>query len=141
MQQFSGDGDTRRSGNGETMNTIYIVTSGEYSDYRIVGVFSTKEIAQLAIGAGHGDEIEEYEIDKYADYARRGIGAYRVHIGIDNADIHTIRAIDMADTTDEEKEPSPSFDGQSLIVLAYATDERHAAKIAMEKRAMWIASQ
>lgn len=44
---------------------IYIVTSGEYSDYHICAAFSTKELAEVFIQhAGDGYYIEEYNIDE-----------------------------------------------------------------------------
>ena len=46
---------------------VYIVTSGEYSDYRINAVFSTKEKAEDYLAAEPSNvetpEIEEYEMD------------------------------------------------------------------------------
>ena len=51
------------------MTTIYIVTRGEYSDYRICEVLSTKELAEAALvrwqGWGGPPEIEEWELDKF----------------------------------------------------------------------------
>ena len=45
----------------------YVVTCGDYSDYRIVGVFSSKALAQTHIDAFDnsydGCKIEEYPID------------------------------------------------------------------------------
>lgn len=51
------------------MTTIYIVTSGEYSDYRISGVFSTPEKTDLFIsnndpGGCRGMSVEPWELDK-----------------------------------------------------------------------------
>ena len=47
---------------------IYIVTSGEYSDYHIDAVFSTKELADDYIQQNGIDyEIEEYNIDEEID--------------------------------------------------------------------------
>lgn len=47
------------------MAKIYIVTSGDYSDYRIDEVFSTKEKAEEYVQQ-HGTDyrIEDYDIDK-----------------------------------------------------------------------------
>ncbi len=36
------------------MDKVYIVTQGSYSDYRIVGVFDTKERAELFIESFYG---------------------------------------------------------------------------------------
>ena len=47
------------------MNTIYVVTAGEYSDYRIMAAFSTREGAQAYIDAWPlaAACIEEYPVD------------------------------------------------------------------------------
>lgn len=42
---------------------IYVVTSGDYSDYSIDGIFSTKLIAEIFIGNNGRGEIEEWELD------------------------------------------------------------------------------
>lgn len=50
---------------------VYILTSGEYSDYAIQGVFSTREKAEEAMErfsvlfAGWGGVIEEVPVDTY----------------------------------------------------------------------------
>lgn len=69
--------------------TIYIVTSGEYSDYGIDGVFDSKELAEDWIsmfkqGGMYGDmKIEEHEINPNEDQIKKGRKAYRVMIGED----------------------------------------------------------
>ena len=46
------------------MDKVYIVTDGDYSDYRIVAVFSTEEQAKDYIQCtGRGDSYAEYEVD------------------------------------------------------------------------------
>lgn len=40
--------------------TIWAVTSGEYSDFRIVAVFATKADADAARERGMGDDVQEY---------------------------------------------------------------------------------
>lgn len=50
----------------ETDKKIYIVTSGEYSDYMIEAVFSTKEKAYEYVDQRGSDfRIEEFPIDSY----------------------------------------------------------------------------
>ena len=47
------------------MNIIYVVTSGEYSDYAIDAVFDNYEAAhQATIDAGYECWIEEYQLNK-----------------------------------------------------------------------------
>lgn len=43
--------------------TAYVVTSGEYSDYRVDGVFSDKEKADLFVNKAGDRTIEEYKVD------------------------------------------------------------------------------
>ena len=45
------------------MTTVYVVTEGDYSDYRICGVFSTRAMADDYVRGGYGDSVEEYEVD------------------------------------------------------------------------------
>jgi hypothetical protein len=44
-------------------NPIYLLTAGEYSDYHIIGVYSTKELAEEAESLFPDSEIEEKELD------------------------------------------------------------------------------
>lgn len=52
------------------MTTIYLVTQGSYSDYRIVGAYSTRELAdEVVTEINRGDNydtayVEEFELDK-----------------------------------------------------------------------------
>jgi len=45
------------------MKRVYIVTSGEYSDYRIEKVFSSHEKARLYSLLKHDRRVEEYDVD------------------------------------------------------------------------------
>ena len=61
--------------NTDTKTTIYIVTSGEYSDYGIRAIFSSKEKAETFIVYGtkigmfsySKPEIEEHTLDPYSE--------------------------------------------------------------------------
>ena len=55
---------------------IYVVTEGEYSDYHIVGVFSTRKLAKRCQSAVLADNIEEYPLDE-GDYALYDAGYHR----------------------------------------------------------------
>lgn len=59
--------------------TVYVVTTGEYSDYTIRGIFSTREGAEKAIAAMEVypsasccevNPIEEYELDEYKPFEK-----------------------------------------------------------------------
>ena len=48
------------------MSKIYVVTAGEYSDYGICAVFSMREQAEKYCACGHGEYVEEYELDAWS---------------------------------------------------------------------------
>lgn len=64
---------------------IYIVTEGEYSDYHICAVFSTREKAEEYVQS-HGTDygIEEYDLDEDVE---RGVKLWYVAIAIKNNEI------------------------------------------------------
>lgn len=65
--------------------SAYLVTSGDYSDYRVEGVFSTEANAKAYLdkrnesAGGYGDaDIEVYQLDVDIDQIRNGYSLYRV---------------------------------------------------------------
>lgn len=54
---------------------VYLVTSGCYSDYGVVGAFSTKELAETFLNGaedkGYGYRIEDYDLDNQTECIRR----------------------------------------------------------------------
>src|SRR5438309_10228406 len=59
------------------MDKVFIVTSGEYSDYGIDAVFSTEELAQKFIDSfsksGYRDmEIEEWKLNPFENHLKQG---------------------------------------------------------------------
>lgn len=120
---------------------VHVVTSGEYSDFKIEAVFDEahKEDAERFRDAYGYDWIEEYDLNPTLPLeARAGMAIYRVWI--DRAgNCHKI------EKTNEIQPPfrydQSAWDvGSYLIVTAWAKDEAHAAKIANEKRAQVIAA-
>ena len=120
------------------MTTIYVVTEGEYSGYHIIGVFSEESIADR-LAKRCGGDVEEYELDSLAQFIEMPI--YQV--------------VMMRDGTTAQVEQSRYFMvsharlagvGQdmerriALYVNCFAKDEKHAVKIANEKRVQFIAS-
>ena len=62
------------------MTTIYVVTQGEYSDYGIDEMFSTKALAERYINGDPGLRIEEYELDKELEKISRPYYGCAVHL-------------------------------------------------------------
>lgn len=75
------------------MEEIFVVTSGEYSDYCIEAVFSTREKAELYI-ENYGDnspwvcmEIKVYNLDEGVSHISKGKLAYKVWMEL-NGDLY-----------------------------------------------------
>lgn len=121
------------------MTTIYVVTAGAYSDYHIVGVYSTMELAERCKEAVGADEIEEYELDS---------GEFRLY----DLGYKYWRVLFSGDTTNakEYKTYNEEYPKKTRVeynrgtkvfgVCLYAKDEKHAVKIASEIRAQVIAN-
>ena len=140
--------------------TIYAVSRGEYSDYRIVALFSTEAKAQEYIAAlkskdqdfNEYNEIEQYELDPdTADRVQRG---YTVWIVIMLKDGTVERAEEggtdsyYAENAPKfriwERTKAPAYQGRgipdALDCNVWAKSQEQAVKIANEKRAQMIAN-
>ena len=141
------------------MTTIYVVTSGSYSDYTVRGVFDTSELAELAAKAYAG-RVEEFELNEHAERIRKGCW-WKVWILEDGS----IDYVESANSIEEPtvgsafaepydygwKAPGPprgyststgyTTRWAGLMVIVYAHDEDHARKIATDKRAEYLAKQ
>lgn len=81
---------------------VYVVTSGSYSDYGIVGIFSTKEKAEEFMG-GRPDKfngINEYDVDSLPP--KKWVTKYRYFLRL-NGERHE----GSVDSTIEEEEDQP----------------------------------
>ena len=121
------------------MTTIYVVTEGQYSDYHIVGLYSTIEMATKCKEAVNADDIECFELNS-GDFRLYDLG-YKVW--------HVRFSGDVTEATEydyyQEKYPMDSWvhynrNTKTMSISLYAKDEKHAIKIASEYRAQVIAS-
>lgn len=133
------------------MDKIYIVTSGEYSDYSIDGAFSSEENAQLYIdqfagGKGYYKEeqrIEVFDIDIYSRQIKDGL---KIHTIIMDKDGNVLEREKMYQWN-EHGYPGDEVwkwilnktDTPDLMVDILAKDEIHAIKIVNEQRTELIA--
>lgn len=110
------------------MSIIYVLTEGEYSDYHIVGVYSTKELAEKAQFLYKYSSIEEYFLDNLPDYPP-GMKAWCVRF-----DDGKLKCSYQADPF-EHKIPNEFGydDDERYIVYCWAVDKEHAEKIALDK--------
>ena len=116
---------------------IYAVSTGRYSDYRIEGIYSTKEKAQEAHCLYAADnDIEEYELDAMPEHPP---GMLHYFVKMDeqgNASFVEIRSAEHMPNFDW----SPYGDNKNVGFNVWAKDEIHAIKISNEKRAQLIAT-
>jgi hypothetical protein len=127
------------------MTTMYVLTTGCYSDYHIVGVFSTKEKAEAAkvdhnLTDGDGD-VEEWGLDAVPEHPP-GLHHWCVRMDRDG---NTLEARRRGNDSFPSWEWAPYGVGYSdkrggVSFNMWAGDERHAVKIANEKRIGLLAS-
>ena len=129
------------------MTTIYVLTEGDYSDYHIVALYSTRELAEEAQKLCPYSHIEEYELDslKIPEYPP-GYTGWNVSINADTNDIHGSYQQDILQGhfkpeehySNNSKFPSlPSL----FVVNCWARDKEHAEKIALDKFHQFKAQQ
>lgn len=120
------------------MKTVYIVTQGEYSDYRIVAVFLDKAIAERCAVDTVGD-IEEWEIGTIIPK----LPEYSVDIAKDGTILYVNnRGIWGDDHNGEYRGPFSEYSYDKIYTFTMrAKDKEHAIKIANEKRARAIAKE
>ena len=117
------------------MSHVYVVTKGEYSDYRIVRIFSDKEAAvecARAVGC-YAADVEEWELGE-GKYIPNWVG----------------KMYKNSDAKDVENDEEPSWDNCFVHVnknneffyhfSIQAETQKKAVKIANERRAQYIAT-
>jgi hypothetical protein len=122
---------------GEMMGKkVWIVTTGEYSDYGISAVCSTEDKANQAAGMFRDANTPfEMEIDAHVPKAKRGLKLFLCWVNKYDTDISPSQFDPtFGDNTDVETK-----NGESLRLWVWAKDTQHAAKIANEKRSRWVA--
>ena len=117
---------------------IFVVTQGDYSDYHIIGIFNSFEKAEIYHQTFKKNDdinpIEEHNLNPYQYELKNGYKSYTIEMKR-NGDIVKITKLSGLQTT----EPYVTYNRQSMIHICVAKDEKHAIKIANEKRAILIA--
>ena len=114
---------------------IYILTEGCYSDYHIVGAYSTKELAEEAQSLYPDADIEEYGLDYIPEHPP-GMSAWSVYI-LDGKITGTYSANPFGNNIPYENYATSSHPMHKEIKYAsfniWAVDREHAEKIALDK--------
>lgn len=117
---------------------IYIVSTGEYSDWSIVGVFSNKEVAD-EVNKTYGDDgnaIEEYDVDSIDPKPFRGKKPFLVMIDREG---NMISAESSHGFGPRQADYSESPWVNHYQCRCWAKDETEAIKITNDVRARYIA--
>lgn len=120
---------------------IYIVTRGSYSDYSILGAYSTRENAEAALKVWNDEwdkpEIEEWPID--AHLSRGDQLPWMVWMRHDGAEAEASKT-DPPEADDSTWWSNNTFHRDLRFRwMGWADDEQHAIKIANERRLIDIA--
>jgi hypothetical protein len=125
---------------------VWVLTSGEYSDYRIHGVFSseqtlkaTKEKIDGPGGWSEWNEPEEYELDNLLNLVSKGFKKWYIRFDA-SANVERIAPSEILVDSSPGAEASFSKPGVVQIELL-ATSEEDALKIASEKRREFLAQK
>ena len=138
--------------------SVWVVEQGEYSDYRVVGVFSTRANAQMVAdkvsrpGAYEQATVSEWPLDPFIDEVCSGRKQFYVCMAKDgttracreiNPPHHSgnLNRAGIGTTADVIKTGNGTDASSSaLIALVWAKDEKHAIKITNEHRTRMIAT-
>lgn len=113
---------------------VYLVTDGDYSDYHIKAIFSTRELAEAYKAKRAPDGyIEEYELDTASSEVLRT--CYACHIWIEDGSIREWSFQEWALPTTRARNVAIGSVGAS----AYSyVSPKHARKLAIEARQAYL---
>lgn len=120
------------------MKTAYVVTSGEYSDYSIRGVFDNRELAEKFVALLTDEDsptIEEWPVNPSARQLRAGYSIFFVRMDREGK---AMEARQEGSAYGINGRPGFDING-CMFVTVMAKDAKHAVKITNEKRAGLIA--
>jgi len=118
--------------------TIYIVTKGRYSNYKIVAAFTHREAAKAcaALQTGKYDHarVELHQLDPLPDQADKGRAVWTVEMNTAGDS-----KVEHCWWNEIDQNPDKRDDGYWVMYIE-ANDEQHAVKIANERRVQMIAA-
>lgn len=130
------------------MSKIYLVSTGEYSEFSILGVFSTKEKVESFCNtfpnSGHYDskpDIHEYDLDEFDDIieACKGKKVFNVEMELVDGNVKRVRE-HTGELWVSQMVLEKKFVVNNGLIQAYvfADSKEHAVKIMAEQRTQII---
>lgn len=123
---------------------IFIVTSGQYSDYTIEAVFTSKALAERLVASyfpAKDGRIEEYEADALEGHLKRGLVEYMVHMNLDGSNASARPSLSLV-AAHERCNFLYMADGifpERLYAEIATTSAKRAIKILNERRSQFLA--
>jgi len=113
---------------------VYLLSEGNYSDYHVVGAFSSREVAEAARKVwGLTNAVEWIELDPAVKQVPDGMAPYCVEILRDGYVLEVCAG-------EPWKVGRVELEGRAGKFTVLARDEKHAIKITNEKRGQLIRS-
>jgi hypothetical protein len=128
------------------MKTIYVVTQGDYSDYRICGVFDSEPLAKKFIETfssaqqWYSMRIEEWKLNPYKLEIGKGYKPFFVRMSKEGDTLEIRESDSVYRFVAGENGENWGFDFyHNLLNHCLTKDEKHAIKITNEIRGQLIA--
>lgn len=134
-------------GKMRTVTILYVVTTGSYSDYRVEGIFTTRELAQRFMekagtppaggigGCTNLNDIEEYELDAGAQCEWKTVWIARINL--DTGDLRSESEYVRLIYPGSPNEWMNCTSGPVALGHSYKSPA-HARKLAAEQRQKWL---
>lgn len=125
--------------------TVYLASSGSYSEYGVRGVFSSKENAEKFMAALPGDDwndVENFTLDAGVSQSDAGLLSLRVAMDAATGDGAWVERDSCPSGKVDPGRFYAAHRGRpvrAFVVSVWARDEEHAVKIANERREMLLA--
>ncbi len=135
------------------MNTVWVIEQGTYSDYRVVGVYNSKEKADRVAEWMNKDAYDEASVSEWplnpaAVELNAGMQQFSVRM-LRNGDVEMVQLYESRYATANDhgiwrRSEARAYHGKNaedcLSSTVWATDEKHAVKIVNERRIQMLAS-
>lgn len=108
---------------------VWVVESGEYSDYGIDAIFSTRELAEAFVAAEGGESVVEWDLDQWE--SNKGTWTFEFDLATGNI-IEASGKAGLAPASDQAQEATWGK-GSPIRIWVDTYDRERAIKIASER--------
>lgn len=128
--------------------TVFTLTDGDYSDYHIIGIYSSREAARVVRDKVGGD-IEEVELDAGVEDINAGLEPWSI-LMLHDGTVESAKPKEEMSSYDIggsvliwQRSKAPAYQGKNvpdaMRATVWAKNKTHAVKIVNEHRRQWIA--